>query len=159
MDKRGPAGTPDDAHRRLVPVTEGERATWPTDVIVPLEAAHADARGAIQPLVDMDMKSCVLITSRPGSVRANHYHRTDWHFCYVLSGTIEYYHRPVGSTARPAHVTVRAGQLFFTPPMVEHAMVFPEETAFLTLGRNSRAQDVYEADVVRIDPIHPQGRT
>jgi hypothetical protein len=26
----------------------------------------------------------------------------------------------------------------------------------LTLGRNSREQEVYEADVVRIDPIHPR---
>jgi quercetin dioxygenase-like cupin family protein len=144
--------------RRIVPVTEEERARWPRDVIVPLNAPYADARGAIQPLVDMHMKSCVLISSKAGSVRANHYHRTDWHFCYVVAGSIDYYHRPVGSTAAPAHVTVRTGQLFFTPPMVEHAMVFPEETVFLTLGRNSREQEVYEEDVVRIDPIEPRGR-
>ena len=48
-----------------------------------------------------------------------------------------------------------AGQLFFTPPMVDHSMVFVEETVFLTLGRNSRRQEVYEADVVRIAPINP----
>jgi uncharacterized RmlC-like cupin family protein len=146
-----------DAARRITPVTDEERKRWPTGVIVPLHPPYADPRGAIQPLVDMDMKSCVLISSTAGSVRANHYHRTDWHFCYVLSGAIEYYHRPVGSTAAPQHVTVRAGQLFFTPPMVEHAMVFPEETVFLTLGRNSREQEVYEEDVVRINPIHPRG--
>jgi quercetin dioxygenase-like cupin family protein len=140
----------------IAPVTDEERRRWPKDVIVPLHPPYADSRGAIQPLVDMDMKSCVLISSAVGCVRANHYHRTDWHFCYVLSGSIEYYHRPVGSTAPPEHVTVRAGQLLFTPPMVEHAMVFPEETVFLTLGRNSREQEVYEADVVRIDPIHPR---
>ncbi len=145
-------------HRRIMPVTEEERVGWPTCVIVPLSASHADARGAIQRLVDTDMKSCVLISSKAGSVRANHYHRTDWHFCYVLSGSIEYYHRPVGSTVAPAHVTVRAGQLFFTPPMVEHAMVFPEDTVFLTLGRNSREQEIYEGDIVRIDPIEPRGR-
>ena len=145
-------------HLRIVPVTEEERARWPREVIVPLHPPYADARGAIQPLVDMDMKSCVLISSKAGSVRANHYHRTDWHFCYVLSGRIEYYHRPVGSTAAPAHATVHAGQLFFTPPMAEHAMVFPEDTVFLTLGRNSREQEVYEEDVVRIDPIEPRGR-
>lgn len=147
-----------DASRRIAPVTEDERRHWPASVLVPLQPPYADARGAIQPLVDMDMKSCVLISSTAGSVRANHYHKTDWHFCYVLSGAIEYYHRPVGSTAAPEHVTVRAGQLFFTPPMVEHAMVFPEATVFLTLGRNSRVQEAYEEDVVRIDPIHPRGR-
>jgi hypothetical protein len=38
--------------------------------------------------------------------------------------------------------------------MVDHAMIFPEDTSFLVLGRNSRAQDVYEADVVRIPALN-----
>jgi quercetin dioxygenase-like cupin family protein len=136
------------------PITEEERKKWPREVIVRLEKAFADARGQIQPLVDLPMESCVLITSRKDSVRANHYHRTDWHFCYVLSGSIEYYERPHGSNEPPKRVLVKAGELFFTAPMVDHAMVFPEETVFLTLGRNSRTQEAYEADVVRIPPIH-----
>ena len=138
---------------KIKPVTEEERKLWPNDVIVPLEAPFADQRGAIQPLVDISMESCVLISSKKGTVRANHYHKTDWHFCYVISGSVEYYHRPHGSQQKPEKVLIRTGQQFFTPPMVDHAMVFPEDTVFLTLGRNSRAQEVYEADVVRIDPI------
>ena len=136
------------------PVIKEEQELWPKEVIVPLGKAFADARGEIQPLVDLRMESCVLIKSKKGTVRANHYHQTDWHFCYVLSGSIEYYHRPHGNGARPEKVLVKTGQLFFTPPMVDHAMVFPEDTVFLTLGRNSRSQEVYEADVVRIPPIH-----
>jgi len=139
---------------KIRPLTDAERAAWPKDVIVRLEAAFADARGEIQPLVDMSMESCVLITSKKGSIRANHYHSTDWHFCYVLSGSIEYLHRPHGSSALPKKVMVKEGQLFFTPPLVEHAMLFPKDTQFLVLGRNSRAQEVYEADVVRISPLH-----
>ena len=46
--------------------------------------------------------------------------------------------------------------MFFTPPLVEHAMVFPVDTSFLTLGRNSRAQEVYESDVVRVPNIVPR---
>jgi hypothetical protein len=46
--------------------------------------------------------------------------------------------------------------MFFTPPMVDHAMVFAEDTVFLTLGRNPRDQESYESDVVRIDPIQPR---
>jgi uncharacterized RmlC-like cupin family protein len=103
----------------------------------------------------MPMESCVLITSKKGTVRANHYHQTDWHFCYVLSGVIEYYYRPHGSNENPKMVIITAGQMFFTPPLVDHAMVFPEETSFLTFGRNSRSQEVYESDVVRIPPINP----
>ena len=139
---------------KIRPPTTEERAKWPREVIVQLEKAFADARGEIQPLVDLPMESCVLIQSKRGTVRANHYHQTDWHFCYVLSGSIEYHHRPHGSSEPPEKVLVKTGQLFFTPPMVDHAMVFPEDTVFLTLGRNSRSQEVYEADVVRIPPIY-----
>jgi quercetin dioxygenase-like cupin family protein len=138
---------------KLRPVTARERLTWPKDVIVKLEAAFVDLRGSIQPLVDLPMESAVLIQSKKGAVRANHYHQTDWHFCYVLSGSIEYLHRPTGSKARPKTVLVKEGELFFTPPMVDHQMVFPEDARFLVLGRNSRAQPVYEADVVRIPPL------
>jgi hypothetical protein len=50
-------------------------------------------------------------------------------------------------------VFVKEGELFFTPPMVDHQMLFPENASFLVLGRNSRSQEVYEADVVRIPPL------
>jgi dTDP-4-dehydrorhamnose 3,5-epimerase-like enzyme len=141
--------------KRIDPVTDEERRAWPAGVVVELPPPFADARGAILPLVDVPMKSCVLISSKRGTVRANHYHRTDWHYCYVLSGRIDYYHRPVGSKERPQRVTLEQGQMFFTGPMIEHAMVFPEDTVFLAFGRNSREQEVYEADVVRVDPIQP----
>ncbi|MBF0093727.1 MAG: cupin domain-containing protein [Alphaproteobacteria bacterium] len=137
------------------PVTPEERAGWPKGVLVALEKPFADERGAIQPLVDVPMKSCVLISSRKGTVRANHYHRTDWHYCYVLEGEIEYYERPHGSEQPPTRTLVGKGQMFFTGPGLDHAMVFTEDTTFLTWGRNSRAQEVYEADVVRIPPLQP----
>ena len=129
--------------------------TLPHEVIVTMEAPFADSRGEIQPLVDRAMRSAVLISSKKGTVRANHYHKTDWHYCYVLEGRIEYHHRPHGSDAAPETVIVEKGQLFFTPPMVDHAMVFLEDTTFLALGRNSRAQAVYEADVERIELVAP----
>ena len=146
----------DAIDRTIAPVTESEKKAWPKEVIVAMEAAHEDARGEIQPLVDLPMKSCVLIHSRAGTVRANHYHKTDWHFCHVLHGRIEYWHRPVGSKEKPKKTVIAQGQTFFTPPMLEHAMVFPVDTSFLTLGRNSRAQEVYESDVVRVPNIVPR---
>jgi dTDP-4-dehydrorhamnose 3,5-epimerase-like enzyme len=136
-------------------VTDDERRDWPTSVVVPLSAPFADARGAIQPLVDVPIRSAVLISSKQGAVRANHYHRTDWHYCYVVSGSIEYFHRPTGTSQEPERVVITAGQLFFTPPMTDHTMVFPEDTLFLTLGRNPRDQESYEGDVVRIALHNP----
>ncbi len=128
---------------------------WPEAVIVKMGDSHDDERGSIQPLFDLPTKSVVLITSKKGTVRANHYHLTDWHYCYITEGEIDYYHRPHGSQEAPEKVTVKTGQLFFTPPMIEHAMVFVEDTTFFTFGRNPRDQETYEADVRRIEMIDP----
>ena len=127
----------------------------PKDVLIDLDVEYADERGSIIPLADIPMKSCVLITSKKNTVRANHYHKTDWHYCYVLKGGIDYYHRPHGNDIEPEKVKIKEGQLFFTPPMVDHAMVFTEDTSFLTLGRNSRQQEIYEEDIERIILIDP----
>ena len=123
------------------------------DPIVELEVPFEDARGAIIPIADEKMESCVLITSAKGTVRANHYHQTDWHYCYVLEGEIDYYWRETGDKGAPKKVTISKGQCFFTPPLVDHAMVFTANTSFLTLGRNPRDQKSYEADVRRIELI------
>ena len=131
------------------------RIVLPKDVLIKQETPFVDERGKIQPLVDIDFKSCVLITSKKGTIRANHYHKTDWHFCYVLKGSIDYYHRPVGKNKVPEMIKIKKEQLFFTPPMVEHAMVFHEDTAFLTLGGNSRIQSKYEEDLVRTELVSP----
>ncbi len=139
------------------PVTEEEKMSWPDEAIVSLEKPFVDDRGAIQPLVDRMMKSAVMIESKKGALRANHYHKTDWHYCYVISGTIEYYHRPTGSSEEPEMLLVKEGQMVFTPPMVDHGMKFPENTVFLTLSRNPRDQATYEADVVRVDMLDDAG--
>lgn len=123
--------------------------------IVDLPEPFKDERGEIIPLVDAVMESAVLITSKKGTVRANHYHKTDWHYCYVLEGAIEYYHRACGDESEAECVIVNKGEMMYTPPMVEHAMKFIEDTVFLTLGGNPRDQASYEADLVRVELVKP----
>ena len=132
---------------------KGLSDNWPNQPIVSLEKSFKDARGEIKPLVDRLMKSAVLIESKKGSLRANHYHKTDWHYCYVISGEIEYFHRKTGSKEKPQRILVKKGQMVFTPPMVDHAMKFPQDTTFLTLSKNPRDQETYEKDVIRINMI------
>ena len=126
---------------------------WPSKPLVDLQSPFVDQRGSIQPLVDLMMKSAVMIESKAGSLRANHYHKTDWHYCYVISGKIEYFHRKLNSSKKTELIIVEQGNMVFTPPLVEHCMKFPEDTLFLTLSRNPRDQETYEADVVRVDLI------
>ena len=57
-----------------------------------------EKRGDITKLLDdgkSKIKSILLITSKAGSVRSNHYHRKDAHWIYILSGKMGYYEKPV----------------------------------------------------------------
>ena len=123
--------------------------------IVTMETPFTDERGRIQPLVDETMNSAVLIFSKKGAVRANHWHKTDWHYCYVTYGEIEYHWRACGETGETQKKIIKAGENFFTPPMVEHTMVFTEDTEFICLGKNSRSQEVYEADIEKVELVKP----
>ncbi len=128
-------------------------ADWPKEPIVTLPPAFADDRGEIQPIVDLPMQSGLLIHTRPGGIRANHYHKTDWHYIYVVKGQFEYYYRAVDDTNPPKMIIVKAGQTLWTPPMLEHAMRYTEECDIIVFARNERAQEAYEEDVVRVKLI------
>ena len=134
-----------------------DESMWPKSTKVALDHAHTDARGSIQSLVNLPMKNVSLITSAKGTVRSNHYHRTDWHYIYILSGSCDYYFRPTNSNQKLECLRCVAGDLIFTPPMEDHATWFLEDTAFLALSRNPRDQASYEADVVRIQLVDDKG--
>ena len=113
-----------------------------------------DARGQITRLLDDGqtvIRSALLISSRRGSVRASHYHKTDSHHVYLVSGRMEYLEYPVQAAPATAEkVIVEAGDLLYTPPMVVHVMRFLEDSVFLALATNSRHQAAYEEDTVRV---------
>ena len=132
-----------------------EESMWPKQSKVELDPAHVDERGAIQSLVNFPMKNLSLISSRKGTVRSNHYHVTDWHYMYVMSGSFDYYYRPTGSNEKPAVIRLNAGEMVFTPPMEDHATVFLEDTQILVMSRNPRDQEAYEADVRRVTLVDP----
>ena len=132
-----------------------EPSQWPEQKRITLPEAHADSRGSIQPLVDLPMKNASLIMSTKGALRSNHYHKTDWHFIYVLSGSFDYYYRPTGSNEEPKKLRIGEGEMVFTPPMEDHATVFLEDCDLLAMSRNPRDQEAYEEDVRRVNLINP----
>ena len=130
-----------------------DTAWYPTDPLVKLPEPFIDDRGAIRPLADATMQSALIIETKKGSVRANHYHKKDWHYCHILKGGFEYYWRDVGDTNPPKKLVAKEGDTVFSPPMVEHAMLYTEDTLLIVLAGNPRDQATYEADVVRVDLI------
>ncbi len=132
-----------------------EEQRWPPQPGVPLDHSFADKRGEIRNLLLTPITSVAEITSVRGSVRANHYHKTDWHYAYVVSGKVLYFERGLGDEDVPEPTAFYPGEMFFTPPMVEHAMLFAEDSKIITFARNVRSHDNHEADLVRVEVVTP----
>ena len=122
-------------------------------VIRMLRPPFIDERGEIHNLLDTVLGSVAVIRSVKGAVRGNHYHKTDFHYCWLQSGGMVYFHRPAGSTAPPQRWVIQPGQLFYTPPLYEHAMHFTEDSVMFAFARNNREMPNYEADTVRVPSI------
>ena len=132
-----------------------DESMWPKEGLVKLEPPHEDDRGSIQSLVNFPMKNLSLISSKKGSIRSNHYHLTDWHYMYVLSGSFDYFYRPTNSNQELKSIRVGPGEMIFTPPLEDHATVFLEDCQLLAISRNPRDQEAYEEDVRRVILIKP----
>ncbi len=122
-----------------------------------IKPEFVDERGEIIKVLDDGktvIRSVLLITCKKGSIRANHYHKKDSHFSYLLSGRMEYTEQPVDSSGKPygkkETVVLEAGDMVYSAPMVIHAMKFLEDSAFLALATESRHQSAYEEDLVRV---------
>ena len=123
---------------------------------IELPENFTDFRGSIQALLHEHSGSVVVIDTFPAVQRANHYHKEDYHYCYIISGKIVYYERPAGSKEIPKKSIFLPGEMFYTPPMIEHCMYFEEHTVFITLGGKTRRQEEYEADLVRLESLHEE---
>ena len=120
-------------------------------VIVQLQKAIVEDRGVIQMLIDFPIGSALVITSKKGTTRGNHYHLEDDHYSYLESGKIEYFYRTAGSSEDPNVDIIEPGQMFYSPPMVEHTMRFLEDSKFYVFAKRHRDQESYESDVVRVN--------
>ena len=52
-----------------------------------------DERGYLLKILDKGFSSSIEIYSKKGTIRANHYHKKDEHFCYILKGEILFFYR------------------------------------------------------------------
>ena len=129
-----------------------ERGPVPS-TLVSIRPPFVDERGAIHNLLDLPISSIAVITSVAGAVRGNHYHKTDDHYCWLQSGEMRYAHRPVGSREALEVWTIKAGQMFYTPPHYEHVMLFTAASVMFAFARHPRDMVNYEADTVRIPTL------
>lgn len=127
-----------------------EQGEYPKDPKVPLPKGYEDARGVIQNLLLTTVRNVAFVTSKKGTVRSNHYHKEDWHYLYVISGSFNYYERGLEDSAENIEpFLVKAGEMVFTPPLKVHRTDFLEDTIMLSMGKNPQAHTHHEEDVVR----------
>lgn len=119
-----------------------------------IKPEFVDQRGGITKLLDdgkTNIKSVLLITSKKGSIRSNHYHKKDAHWIYMISGSMAYYEKPVkDKKPKTKKVIVNAGDMVYTPSMAIHGTKFLENSVILALSIKSRHQKAYEKDTVRV---------
>jgi uncharacterized RmlC-like cupin family protein len=96
-----------------------------------------------------------MIWSKPGALRANHYHKTDTHTCYLVSGDMMFYWRNHGET-KIHREHFGPGDMFKTGPLIDHEMVFETESCMVVISAHQRDADTYDEDIVKIAPLHEQ---
>jgi len=111
-----------------------------------------DGRGSIRNIADGHLGDVAIIDSRPGAVRANHYHHEDWHFTYVVNGSITYEWTDGIESKNVYRAEFKPGELIFTPKGIPHRMKFSKDTTFVAVSKLSRMAELYEKDTVRLDP-------
>lgn len=148
------------------------QSKYPEESIVPLDDAFIDNRGYIQNLLNTNINGAAIITSCKGSIRSNHYHKEDYHYLYVLSGSMRYKEFFVRNCSHNCSdcdcdkicnpncymcgpwekdFIVRSGQMVFTPPMMIHQTVFLEDTVLISFSKRNRDHNNHEEDVMRVN--------
>lgn len=118
-----------------------------------IDPAVVDIRGAITNIFEGRIEHIALITSKKGSVRANHYHKKDHQYIYLVSGAYESHSCDVRNPERHQVLRVRPGDIVYTPPLTAHAQKFTEDSAFLALSSRQREQGKYEDDTLAFQVI------
>lgn len=121
------------------------------ELVLSLAPTFSDERGEITNILNSPISHAAVITSKKGSIRANHWHPSpNIQFMYLISGSYEAYSHPVninldgalGYELDPKVETlmqiVTAGQIAICPPWLIHAYRFLEDSMFINLNSNSR---------------------
>ena len=118
-----------------------------------IETAFIDERGTIINIFEGKIEHIAIITSKKGTVRANHYHKNIHQYIYLVSGLLETYCCNINNPEKKYMQLVRAGDLIDTPPMIAHAQKFLEDSLFIALSTKKRHDGKYEEDTTAFKVI------
>lgn len=106
-------------------------------------------RGRIIPVAEGNFKHVMLIESKKGAVRANHYHKHDSHVMYLISGKARYIEATLDKRLTLDRV-INPGDVIDTKPLIPHAMEFIEDSVMIVCASEKRDFDSYMKDIVPV---------
>lgn len=118
-----------------------------------INPAFVDARGEIHNLFEGHLGHVAMITSKKGTVRANHYHKKDHQFIYLVSGAFESHSVDTRDTSKRLVLYVKPGDIVETPTLIAHAQKFTEDSVFLAFTTLERESGKYEEDTIAYQVI------
>jgi len=114
--------------------------------VIKIKDSFVDKRGKITNILESPVTSIVIITSKKGAIRANHYHKRDSHWSYIIKGKMEYYEER--KSGKIEKVIVKEGEMVYSAPGVPHAMKFLESSIFLAMTTKKRLKGRYDKDTI-----------
>lgn len=124
------------------------------DPVIRVSPFHKDGRGELSYLSVPRLKvnDVLLIFSKKGSIRANHFHKKDVHTMYLVKGRYKYTYRDLRMrNPKTKARIIKAGMTVVSPARVAHKVEFLEDSLMVVLTTESRQQEKYEKDTVRLD--------
>ena len=122
--------------------------------VVHTKPEFIDDRGGIARIIDQDkfpIRAVLRITSKAGTARANHYHKTDYHYIYIENGKCVYSEKDShDSNAEVESVILESGDIVLSKPGIIHGVKFLKDTVFYAFTSERRGQTEYEKDIERI---------
>ncbi len=129
------------------------------ETVKKITPAYVDERGEIANVLEEPINHVAIISSKKGSIRANHYHPEQTQYEYLISGRYESYSKNLRKEdSKTEKRIIEPGDMVMTPPMIAHAMKFLEDSVMLNLTTDSRDSDKYEEHTKRYKLIQEDKR-
>ena len=118
-----------------------------------IEPAHADKRGLIIDILEgVPIQHIGLVTFEKGVVRANHYHKKQTQYTYLLEGEIKLVTRKVSGGKTITKITKQV-DFISIPPNFIHAYTAIKKSKIIVLTDFSRDYKSYEEDTFRVQLV------